>query len=86
MEKRKGSVGKALSAVYLVLAIGLLVGVCGYCYPQVGDYLRQTIAGAADGAVRQAFGVLADGLGDRLPVEEALKQSYEVLVGEANQN
>ena len=81
-EKRKGGFKSFISGVYLVAAVCLLVGVCAHCYPDAGQRLRQAIAGAEDSPVREAFSVLAEGLGESRPVKEVLSESYEVLVGE----
>ncbi len=81
-EKRSGRFKSFISAVYLVAAACLLFCVCAHCYPDAGQKLRQAIAGAADSPVREAFSVLAEGLGESRPVKEVLSESYEVLVGE----
>ncbi len=84
-EKQKGS-GAAtfFSVLYIVAAICLLLGVCSHCYPAVGRELRLVIGGWEDSAVRQAFGTLADRLGEGEPVKEAFAESFEVLTGEKN--
>ena len=83
-QKKSTRIKSVLSAVYLLLAVCLTLGICGYCYPQINDKAREIIAGAASGPVQEAFCVLTDGLGDHKPVREVLSQSYEVLKGETN--
>ena len=73
-----------ISSVYLLVSVCLLFGVCVHCYPQVEDKLRQVIVGMEHTPVKEAFGVLADGLGDSRPIKEVLSESYEVLKGEAS--
>ena len=80
--KKAHKIKTALSAVYLLLAVCILLGVCSYCYPQIGQKARQIIAGATDSPAREAFGVLTDGLSESRPVREVLARSYEVLTGE----
>jgi len=83
-ERRKPrKIRTILSTVYLLLAVCILLGVCGYCYPKVGEKARQVIAGATDSPMREAFGVLTDGLSQNRPVKEVLSQSYEVFKGES---
>ena len=82
-EPKKTGWGKAIcSAIYLLLSVCLLVGVCMHCYPQAEEKLRQAIVGVADSPVKEAFSVLAEGLGESRPVKEVLGESYEVLIGE----
>ena len=71
-----------MSAVYLLMSICLLLSVCMHCYPQAEEKLREVIVGVSDSPVREAFGVLAEGLEESRPVKEVLSRSYEVLVGE----
>ncbi len=81
-EKKKGSgVATFCSVVYILVALCLLLGVCGYCYPSFGQRLRETAGGWEDSPVRQAFGTLADGLEAGEPVKEAFAASFEVLTG-----
>lgn len=82
-EQKKEAGKKALwSTIYLLVAICLFLGVCANYYPQVGQTLRDVISGPDDSPIREAFGVLTDGLSDSRPVKEVLSQSYEVLSGE----
>lgn len=79
--KRAGGFKTLVSVVYLIFAISLLFGVCGYCYPQLGERVREAIAGAENSPVREAFGVLAEGFVEYRPAKEVLTESYEVLTG-----
>ena len=79
--KKTGGFKTLVSIVYLIFAISLLLGVCGYCYPQLGQHLREVIGGTQDSPVREAFGVLADGFVEYRPAREVIAQSYEVLTG-----
>lgn len=85
MEQRsKGSViATFLSLLYVAAALALLLGVCGYCYPELAQKARQVIGGSEDGAVQQAFGTLADGLEAGKPVKETLSETVEVFFREA---
>lgn len=84
-ERRKGSwVASVCSVVYLLVAVSLLLGVCRYCYPAAGQWMQDAIAGAADSPVREAFGVLADGLEAGEPLKDAAQASFSVLVGDAD--
>ena len=82
--KKSGGFKTLVSIVYLIFAISLLFGVCGYCYPQIGEKMREVIGGAEDSPVREAFGVLADGFVEYRPAKEVIAQSYEVLTGAAS--
>ena len=81
-EKRSGGFLSFISGVYLLASVCLLLVVCAHRYPDAGRWLRETMAGAVDSPVREAFSVLADGLGESRPVKEVLSESYEVLIGE----
>ena len=84
-EKKKGSgVATFFAIVYMLVALCLLLGVCGYCYPSFGQRLRETAGGWDDSPVRQAFGNLADGLEAGEPVKEAFAAAFEVLTGETD--
>ena len=72
-----------LSTIYILVALCLLVVVCIYCYPTVGQEVREIIGGWEDSPVREAFGTLADGLEAGLPVKETVAASFEVLIGDA---
>lgn len=82
--KKEGGFRVLASVVYLIFAVSLLLGVCGYCYPRLGEQVREVLGGARDGPVREAFGVLADGFVLDRPAKEVLTESYEVLTGEAS--
>lgn len=71
-----------LSVIYVAGALWLLLTVCGFCYPQVGESVRQALAGLEDSALQEAFGTLTEGLEAGLPVRETVAASIEVLVGE----
>ena len=82
-ETQKGSgIATFFSVLYMLAALCLLFGVCSYCYPQVGERVRQVIGGLEEGAVQEAFGTLADGLEAGLPVKETIAASVEVLLGD----
>lgn len=85
MEKKQKSSGIAVffSVVYVLAALCLLLGVCGYCYPEIGDGLRQAVAGWEESPVREAFSTLADGLEAGLPMKDTVEASFEVLFGNA---
>lgn len=83
-EQKHRDIRNSISIIYLLVSICLVLAVCAHCYPAVGQKLRHIIVGATDSPVREAFGVLADGLTEDKPVKEVLSQSYEVLVGEEN--
>lgn len=84
-EKEKGSrLAAFFSVLYVLAALCLLLGVCGYCYPAFGQGLRQVIGGWEDSSVRQAFGTFADGLQAGEPVKDVFAASFEVLKGEAD--
>ena len=82
-ERKKGGFAVVLSTLYLVGSLCLLLAVCGHCYPECGDKLRQVIAGATDGPAREAFSVLSEGILDEQPMREVLTKSYEVLTGDS---
>lgn len=83
-DKQKGSgIATFFSILYILMALCLLFGVCGYCYPAVGERIRQVIGGWEESPVREAFGTLADGLEAGLPVKETVEASFEVLIGDA---
>lgn len=84
-DKKKGSrAATFFSVLYILAALCLLLGVCGYCYPSFGQRLREAAGGWEDSPVRQAFGTLADGLEAGEPVKEAFSASFEVLTGAAD--
>ena len=72
------------SVVYLIVAVGLLLGVCGYCYPSAGQWIKAVVVGAEDSPVRTAFNVLSDGLEAGTPLKEAARDSVAVLIGDAD--
>ncbi len=79
-QRKKGSaIATCLSLIYVAVAVALLLGVCGYCYPEFAQKARQVIGGWEDGAVQQAFGTLADGLEAGRPVKETLSDAAEVF-------
>ena len=78
--KQSSKILTVLSVLYVLSAAILLIVVCGVCYPQLGDTVRQVIGGWQDGAMQEAFGTLADGLGAGLPVKETVAASIEVLI------
>ncbi len=83
MEK-KSHLASFLSGIYLLAACLLLLGVCHYCYPALGRQVRDTIAGMEGGAVRQAFGVLAEELETGSPIKEAVGETVRVLFSHAD--
>ena len=81
-ETRKNCwIGTLCSFVYLLVAISLLLGVCGYCYPSMRNWTQSVIAGAEDSPVREAFHVLSEGLEDGVPLKDAAQASLSVLIG-----
>ena len=70
--------------MYLLVAICLFLGVCGYCYPDAGMWTRAVIAGAEDSPVREAFNVLSDGLEEGLSIRDAAKSSVSALIDRAD--
>ena len=82
MEKRKGAFASFFSGLCVLAALVLLMGVCGYCYPAVYGEIRAVFGGVENGSVRQAFGVLADGLESGESVRETLAQSAQILFHE----
>ncbi len=67
------------SGIYVLLALVLLLRVCSYCYPSVQREIKAVLGGMEGGAVRQAFGVLAEGLESGEPIRETFAQSVQVL-------
>lgn len=84
MEEKKKSPKLAafFSGLYVLAALLLLLGVCGHCYPSLRQKAKEVFAGLEDGAVRQAFGTLAEGLENGEPVRDTLAQSVQVLLDE----
>lgn len=83
-ERSRGSwLATVLSLFYVAAALVLLLGVCGYCYPELAQEAKTVLAGWEEGAVRQAFGTFSEGLEAGKPVKETLSESFEVLLGEA---
>lgn len=76
MEKRS-KFASWLSGAYLLVSILLLLWVCGICYPQV----RHLVIGEENSPVRQAFGILAEGLEAGEPVRETVAESLQILIG-----
>ncbi len=70
-----------LSGVYVLAALLLLLGVCGHCYPAVEEKLKEVVTGEETSPVRQAFGVLADGLESGDPIRETVADTVQVLFG-----
>ena len=84
-DKKKGSwVMGICSIVYLMVAICLLLGVCGYCYPAIGTWSKMIISGAEDSPVREAFHVLSDGLQSGAPIKDTALESLQVLFVDEN--
>jgi len=79
VERKKKSLISVSSVIYLLFAICLILGVCGRFYPEIGEKLRTVIEGSAESPVREAFGVLTEGLGKNEDVKDVLSRSYEVL-------
>lgn len=84
MDKKKSGSGWAafLSGLCVLGAVALLLTVCGYCYPSVRTELQEVLAGLEHGAVRQAFGTLAEGLESGEPIRETLSETVQVLLHE----
>ena len=79
-DKKRPGLKTVLSAVYLLVSLCLLLGICAKCYPQADEKLRQALIGAQSSPVREAFSVLTQGLTEDVPVKEVLSRSYEVLL------
>jgi hypothetical protein len=77
MEKKKGAAG-FISAVYLLGALVLLLWVCGNCCPRV----RQMVVGLDGSPIRDAFGVLSEGLESGEPVRETMGRTVQVFFEE----
>lgn len=83
-EKKRGSaLASFVSGLCVLAALLLLLGVCGYCYPDVHREIGVLFTGMEDGPVRQAFGALAEGLERGEPVRETLAETAQVLFHEA---
>jgi len=82
--KKTGFFAAVFSLLYLMAAVGLLLGVCGHCYPGLGRWVDTLIAGNDDSPVRAAFNTLSDGLEAGVPLKEAAQTSFAVLIGDAN--
>lgn len=82
--RKTGVFAGVCSVVYLLAAICLLLGVCGYCYPALGQWADAVIAGREDSPVREAFNTLSDGLEAGIPLKEAAQTSFAVLIGDAD--
>ena len=78
--KRGSKILTLLSVLYVIGSAGLLICVCGVCYPELGQTVRQVIGGWEDGALQEAFGTLSDGLRAGLPVKETVESSIEVFI------
>ncbi len=81
MKDQKSGSGWAafFSGLCVLAALALLLLVSGYCYPSVRRELQALFIGMEDGAVRQAFGILAEGLEQGVPVKETLAETAAVL-------
>lgn len=79
MEEKK-RLAAFLSGIYLLAACLLLLGVCRYCYPNMGAQIRDAVAGLEDSPVRQAFGVLTEGLEDGTPLRDAVGNTVRTLL------
>ena len=73
-----------LSALYLLAAAGLLLGVCGHCYPAVGRWVGTVLGGSESSPVREAFSVLSEGLERGTSLKEAARNAGSVLIGDAD--
>ena len=81
MKKKEGGSGWAafFSGLCVLGALALLMKICSICYPSVQRELQALFMGMEDGAVRQAFGTLAEGLETGAPVRETLAQTVQIL-------
>lgn len=79
-----GKVAAVLSGLSLLVSIMALVLVCRFCCPEMGTKLRQLVGGLEGSPVRQAFSVMADGLGEGEPVGQTLRETVQVLFGAAD--
>ena len=83
--RKKGSIlSGVFSFLYLLAAIRLLLGVCGYCYPEAGERVRVAISGIEDNPVRAAFNVLSDDLENGKSIKDAALASLDVIIGNAD--
>lgn len=84
--EKKGNHGflSFLSGVLVVCAIGLLIHVCRFCYPEADRQFREVLGGLENGAARQAFYVMAEGLEEGSPIKETMKETVQVLFGKAD--
>lgn len=72
------------SWISLAISIAALVLVCRNCCPELGGELRRVLGGLEDSPVRQAFSVMADGLGSGAPVKDTMRDTAQVLFGSAD--
>lgn len=82
--ERKSHLATFLSGIYLLAACLLLVGVLTHCYPEIGGRIKTAVTGLEQSPVRQAFGILADGLEAGEPFKETVSQSVQILFADAD--
>lgn len=76
-----GKTAAVLSTLSLLVSILALVLVCHSCCPELNQQLRRLVGGLEDSPVRQAFSVMADGLGSGAPVKQTMEETAQVLFG-----
>ena len=63
----------------MLAAVGLLIYVCGTCYPEIGLHLRTWIGGLEGNPVQEAFLEVTEGLEGGRPVRETLSDAVYLL-------
>lgn len=82
-KKSSGSTWAAFFSGLCVLgALALLLVVCTKCYPNVHRKVQELFSGVDTGPVRQAFGVLAEGLEEGDPIRQTLRETVDTLFHE----
>ena len=76
--------GAAVSRLYLMLALVLLVLTLKTCVPAVDAALTRLSGAARQTKTVQAFAALTERLREGEPVQEALSGSFEILTGAGN--
>lgn len=77
--REKTGFAGAISYGLVLAALWLLVTVCGRCYTQTGQWVREQLTGLEHTPVREAFGTLTDGLEDGKPIGQVLHDSAMVF-------
>lgn len=77
--REKTGIAGIISYGLILAALWLLVTVCGRCYPQTEQWLREQMTGLENTPVREAFGVLTEGLEEGKPIQQVLHDSAMVF-------